>query len=240
MHVAACTVLPARAMQRPDLRHERRLWAAGCLHVAGLDEAGRGAWAGPVAAAAVILPQRRTLARLLQGVRDSKLMTPLQREEWAGRIEEIAFAHAVGLADADEIDRIGILPATRLAMRRAVEALPQMPDHLLIDHITLPDLTQPQTGLTHGDTRVLSIAAASVLAKVHRDHCMAALDTQFPGYGFGQHKGYGTRRHQDALACLGPSPIHRRSFSPVRCLIAALPTSVEGPSQEPYPSVTPM
>jgi ribonuclease HII len=219
------------AMQRPDLRQERRLWAAGCLRVAGLDEAGRGAWAGPVAAAAVILPPSRGLARLLKGVRDSKQMTPLQREMWAERIVALAAAHGVGLVGPEEIDRIGILPATRLAMRRAVEGLSPSPDHLLIDHLRLPDLGLPQTPLTHGDALVLSIAAASVLAKVHRDQVMTALDAQFPGYAFAQHKGYGTQGHQDALARLGPSPIHRRSYAPIQRLAAARPAPADDPAE---------
>jgi ribonuclease HII len=224
-------------MQQPDLRQERRLWAAGCRPVAGVDEAGRGAWAGPVVAAAVILPELRGLRRLLHGVRDSKLMTPAQREHWATRIELLALASAIGQSSAEEIDRLGILPATRLAMRRAVEALATRPAHLLIDYLLLPELPQPQTGLTHGDARVLSIAAASVLAKVDRDRSMAALDAAFPGYGFGQHKGYGTRCHQEALARLGPSPIHRRSYAPVQRVCATNLYPAEGQTAELPPSV---
>jgi ribonuclease HII len=224
-------------MQQPDLRQERRLWAAGCRPVAGVDEAGRGAWAGPVVAAAVILPERRGLRRLLRGVRDSKLMTPAQREVWATHITQLALASAIGQASAEEIDRLGILAATRLAMRRAVEGLAPGPAHLLIDHLLLPELPQPQTGLTHGDARVLSIAAASVLAKVDRDRSMLALDAIYPGYGFGQHKGYGTRSHQEALARLGPSPIHRRSYAPVQRVFASSSPRAEGYTAELPPSV---
>lgn len=200
----------------PDLWLESQLAAAGLQRVAGLDEAGRGAWAGPVTAAAVVLPVRRAnLRRLLQGVRDSKEMTPAGRERWELRIREVALAVGLGQASPQEVDALGPLRATRLAMERALQMLPSEPDYLLIDHLRLPEIELPQTGLPHGDARVLSIAAASVVAKVARDRAMVDLEAVFPGYGFAQHKGYGTPGHRTALHRLGPCDIHRRSYAPV-------------------------
>ncbi len=201
---------------RPDLSFELGLLRSGVMHIAGLDEAGRGAWAGPVYAAAVILPIKRfDLACCLDGVRDSKQMTPTQREKWAIQIAKIAPAIGVGQSSAQEVDNFGLISATRLAMTRALAALCVPAEHLLIDHIGLPDIPLPQTPLPHGDTRVLTIAAASVIAKVARDHAMVAFDERFPGYGFSRHKGYGTSYHRHALQRLGPCPIHRRSYAPV-------------------------
>lgn len=201
----------------PDLSLETPLWQAGLHHLAGLDEAGRGAWAGPVYAAAVVLPPiGAELLAKLPGVRDSKLMTPKQRSVWADRIRNTAAAWGVGWAGNDEIDALGILPATRLAMQRAVEQLGLAPEQLLIDAVRLPALKIPQTALVRGDQRSLSIAAASVLAKTSRDAFMVQMDAQFPGYGFAAHKGYGTARHQRALDELGPCPQHRFSFAPLR------------------------
>lgn len=201
---------------RPDLTYELRLLRSGVMHVAGLDEAGRGAWAGPVYAAAVILPiYRFDLARCLDGVRDSKQMTPSQREKWAIQISRIARAIGVGQSSAQEVDNIGLISATRLAMTRALATLGEPAEHLLIDYIGLPDIPLPQTPLPHGDARVLTIAAASVIAKVARDQAMVAFDERFPGYGFSRHKGYGTPYHRHALQRLGPSPIHRRTYAPV-------------------------
>ena len=198
------------------MEFEQGLWAQGCLSVAGIDEAGRGAWAGPVSAGAVILPAEPDILTILEGVRDSKLMTPAERETMFDVITANAAAWAVGKAEAEEIDRIGILNATKNAMKRAIEGLGVQPDHLLIDYVRLHDVTIPQTGIKHGDMLSLSIACASVLAKVTRDRYMrgeaAAL---YPQYGFDQHKGYGTKLHQQALAEFGPCPIHRRSFRPL-------------------------
>ena len=198
------------------MEFEQGLWAQGCLSVAGIDEAGRGAWAGPVSAGAVILPADPDILTRLEGVRDSKLMTPAERETMFDVITANAAAWAVGKAEAEEIDHIGILNATKNAMKRAVAALGVQPDHLLIDYVRLHDVTIPQTGIKHGDMLSLSIACASVLAKVTRDRYMrgeaAAL---YPQYGFDQHKGYGTKLHQQALAEFGPCPIHRRSFRPL-------------------------
>lgn len=200
----------------PTLDLERALWANGALWVAGIDEAGRGAWAGPVAAAAVILPQISSFNLELKGVRDSKKMTPTQRDAWARVVRESVVSCGVGLASAAEIDTLGILPATRLACQRATASLAVIPDHLLLDYLHLPDLAIPQTALPKGDALSLSIAAASVLAKTHRDAILCELDAHYPGYGFADHKGYGTAAHRRALQNLGPSPEHRLSYEPLR------------------------
>ena len=200
----------------PDMRQERALIRQGHVLVAGIDEAGRGAWAGPVVAAAVILPGGASRLAALRGVRDSKLLSPVQREALSPAIREKALAVGIGMASHEEIDAMGIVPATRLAMRRAVEQLAPAPDALLIDALKLPDVLLPQRVLFHADTLCLSVAAASVVAKVTRDHLMMELDAQYPGYGFARHKGYGTQIHRQALAQLGPSAIHRMTFEPVR------------------------
>lgn len=218
---------PAEIPPSPDLRFETALWSDGLLHVAGLDEAGRGAWAGPVAAGAVILPAEPEIAARLHKVRDSKEMTPIERTFWAAQIKEHALTWGVGFASNQEIDELGIVPATRLAMTRALENLRVEPQHLLIDALRLPALALPQTALIKGDQRSLSIASASVLAKTGRDALMVELDATYPGYGFAQHKGYGTARHMAALEQSGPCPIHRFSFEPIK-------ESVEGVSKGIY------
>jgi ribonuclease HII len=200
----------------PDLSFEIPLWESDVTLVAGLDEAGRGPWAGPVTAGAVILPFDPSLSTRLSGVRDSKQMTASQRTFWVEHIHQEAVAWAVAEASHLEIDEMGILPATRLAMQRALCQLSVSPAHLLLDAMFLPEEFLPQTKLIKGDARSLSIAAASVLAKTARDQHMLSMEEQFPGYGFAQHKGYGTRFHQEALRRLGPCPIHRRSFAPIR------------------------
>jgi ribonuclease HII len=184
--------------------------------IAGVDEAGRGAWAGPVSAGAVILPRRSDLLECLPGVNDSKLMTPASRTVWAEKILELALAWGVGMATAAEIDTLGILPATRLAMQRAIEQLQPIPQHLLLDAVRLPRVNIAQQSLIKGDARVLSIAAASVLAKTARDALMVAMESEYPGYGLARHKGYGTALHRAALQRQGPCPIHRKSFAPIR------------------------
>lgn len=200
----------------PDFNRERRLSRRGYLRVAGLDEAGRGAWAGPLSAAAVILPVHLPkLHSLLRGVRDSKQMTPRQRRIAAETIRSVAVAWAVGYATVEEVDALGPLRATRLAMLRAVDGLPENPDHLLLDYLRLAEIPIPQIAITHGDALCLSIAAASVLAKTWRDEQMTALESVHPGYGFARHKGYGTREHAVALQRLGVCPIHRRSYAPI-------------------------
>ena len=203
--------------RRPTLSREHRLIRRGFHRIAGLDEAGRGAWAGPLSAAAVILPVGRpSLTSALAGVRDSKQMTPSRRALAADVIRSVALAWAVGSASAREVDRIGPLRATRLAMFRALSKLSVPPDHLMIDYLLLPESDIPQTAVTHGDARCLSIAAASVLAKTWRDQRMIALDTRYPGYGFAQHKGYGTNGHAEGIDRLGICPQHRRSYAPIR------------------------
>jgi ribonuclease HII len=199
----------------PDLSLEADLWRAGIYRVAGLDEAGRGAIAGPVAVGALILPPDTTLKQKLAGVRDSKELTPQQRAEWAERLKAIALAWAVGFASNQEIDELGIVPATRLAAMRAIASLTEQAQYLLLDWLLLPESPLPQTALVKGDARSLTIAGASILAKTARDALMVQLDVEYPGYGFAIHKGYGTFQHLKALECLGPSSLHRLSFRPI-------------------------
>jgi ribonuclease HII len=200
----------------PDLSFESALWGEGVRLVAGIDEAGRGALAGPVAAGAVILPERDDLTELLAGVQDSKQISAKNRQVQAELIWEVAVGAAVGFASATEIDEIGIMPATRMAALRALAQLPEHPEHLLIDYIRIHGAGLPSTSLTKGDCRSLSIAAASILAKVARDAVMVQLESEYPGYGFAAHKGYGTAAHRRAIEELGPSPVHRMSFAPMR------------------------
>lgn len=207
---------PALLPADPDLSFERHLWRQGLERVAGIDEAGRGPIAGPVAAAAVILPVDESAATTLFGVCDSKQMTAEQRTHWAGRIKAAALAYGIGFADVDEIDSLGILPAIYLAIERALAGLSLRPQHLLTDYLKLPRSKLPQTALVKGDARSLSIAAASVLAKTARDELLYRLDAQYPGYGFASHKGYCTRAHLRALESLGPCELHRRTFRPLR------------------------
>lgn len=202
--------------EAPDFSFEVPLWESGIKYVAGIDEAGRGALAGPVAAAAIIFHPTLSLSRNLIGVRDSKELTPGERTFWAERLQEMALAWEVGFASHQEIDDLGIVPATRLAIQRALDSLRVPPQHLLVDYLELPDSLIPQTSLVKGDARSLSIAAASILAKTDRDARLCEMDAQFPGYGFAKHKGYGTAFHRDALARLGPSPVHRLSFRPLK------------------------
>jgi ribonuclease HII len=216
----------------PSLTHEKRLWADGFRCVAGLDEAGRGSWAGPVVAAAVILPpDQPDLARHLAGVRDSKTLSPARREALLDLIERHALAWGVGAVSPAGIDARGIVPATREAMSLALGALSRPADYLLIDHISLPDQPLPQVSLPKGDARILSIAAASIVAKVSRDRMMVELDATYPGYGFARHKGYGTPQHRAALERLGPCAVHRLSFAPLQRLAAS--DSGQNPPLEP-------
>jgi len=197
----------------PDLTFERALWASGVRLVAGIDEAGRGPLAGPVAAAAVILPDDPQVIAWLSGVRDSKQLSPSARQAARQKVIAIALGWGVGFASAEEIDGLGILPATYLAAHRALAELALQPEHLLLDYLFLRELALPQTSLIKGDCRSLSIAAASVLAKTARDALMLELDAQYPGYGLAAHKGYATDVHRQAIRRLGPCPIHRRSFT---------------------------
>lgn len=194
------------------LYFEEQSRARGFRAVAGIDEAGRGPLAGPVVAAAVILPDTFDLP----GLTDSKKLSEKQREAYYPLIRAQARAVGVGVASAAEIDRINILQATLLAMQRAVGRLSAAPDHLLIDGITPLPIDISQQTLKKGDSRSLSIAAASVVAKVIRDRIMVSLDRQHPGYGFAGHKGYGTAQHRKAIAALRPSRHHRASFAGVR------------------------
>jgi ribonuclease HII len=194
-----------------SLRFEEEARAAGHDVIAGIDEVGRGALCGPVVAAAVVLGARFPA----DGLDDSKRLTARQREALAARIREQAQACAIGIADHAEIDRINILQATLLAMRRAVEALPLAPDLLLVDALRVPGLAVEQLPIVKGDAQSASIAAASIVAKVTRDALMLELDAAHPGYGLAHNMGYGSEGHRSALRRLGPSSIHRRSFGDV-------------------------
>ncbi len=189
----------------------RRLVAGGARTVAGVDEVGVGPLAGPVVAAAVVLPDRVDLP----GLNDSKRLTRVARERLEARISEQAVAVAVGEVSRGDIDRLNIRRASLEAMRRAVEALTVVPDHVLVDARTIPRIAMPQTALIHGDAIDGSIAAASIVAKVHRDSLMRRLHVRYPEYGFARHMGYATPQHLAALRRLGPTPAHRRSFAPV-------------------------
>jgi ribonuclease HII len=189
---------------------EDALRQEGYLLVAGADEAGRGSLFGPVYAAAVILDP----AHRVQGLADSKTLSPIRRGQLAAAIRENAVSWAIGIADAAEIDRINIYQASRLAMKRAVEALFCPPDFLLIDALTI-EWPGPQRGIIKGDAQVECIAAASILAKTSRDACMKEMAQQYPGYGLARHKGYATREHQEALRRLGATDQHRHSYAPV-------------------------
>ncbi|BBW96705.1 ribonuclease HII [Geobacillus sp. FSL W8-0032] len=193
------------------LRWERELYAAGAARIAGIDEAGRGPLAGPVVAAAVILPA----GAYLPGLDDSKRLTPAKREALFAQIEACAVAIGIGIVSAAEIDEWNIYEATRRAMAKAVENLSPPPDYLLVDAMTVP-CSLPQRSLIKGDASSASIAAASVIAKVTRDRWMTELDRRYPQYGFARHMGYGTPEHLQAIRRYGVTPEHRRSFAPVR------------------------
>ncbi len=194
------------------LHFERRLWKKGIDWVAGIDEAGRGPLAGPVVAAAVILPHQVTLP----GLDDSKKVNPAKRETLFELIHQIAIAVGVGVVHAEEIDRINILQATRKAMNQAIESLTPVPQHLLVDGGEIPNQNVPQTGIIAGDSLSASIAAASIVAKVTRDRMMKQYDLLFPVYGFASHKGYGTEEHLEAIRRHGPCLLHRRCFKGVK------------------------
>jgi ribonuclease HII len=206
--------------QPPNLGHENELKSQGYELVAGIDEVGRGALAGPVVASAVILPHPPNLP-WFEMVRDSKELDSRKRESLFDLISREAVAVGIGIVPPRIIDSINILKATRLAMMQAVEKLTKQPNFLLIDRITLPQCPIPQRGITRGDRLCLSIACASIIAKVTRDRMMEKFDQIYPRYGFAQHKGYGTGRHIMCLRSLGPSPIHRLYFAPVRSIIAS-------------------
>ncbi|HEU5101384.1 MAG TPA: ribonuclease HII [Roseiflexaceae bacterium] len=206
----------------PTVEEELKLLDASYRTIAGVDEVGRGCWAGPVLAAAVVLPESvLRQPELLAGVDDSKALTAAQREGLAERIKALADSWAIGAAPAHVIDTHGILAATRLAMQVALLRLPRPVDALLIDAVRIEGWACPQRSLIKGDARCLSIAAASIVAKVARDRLMAELGRRVPAYGFEQHKGYGTAVHARALRAHGPSPQHRRSFRPVADVLAS-------------------
>lgn len=207
------------------MRNERELHLAGYARVAGIDEVGRGCLAGPVVAAAVILPERHRI----KGIRDSKMLPRARREALYAQIVDRAEAIGVGCVEVEVIDRINIYQATKLAMRQALDRLPDRPDHLLIDALSLREVELPQRPIIHGDAISASIAAASIVAKVTRDRICDELDLRYPAYGFARNKGYGTRRHFDALVSDGPCEWHRRSFAPIRMLLAGeqLPLDLE-------------
>ncbi|MDF1512527.1 MAG: ribonuclease HII [Anaerolineae bacterium] len=210
----------------PTSEDESLMWSRGFVHVAGLDEAGRGPWAGPVYAAAVILPCSMKQRSCLAQVRDSKTLSHRRRVTLDEIIRDTALAVGVGRADAGEIDNIGIVPATKLAMRRALADLPLTPEALIIDALALSGTQLPQVYFPYADSRSMAVAAASIVAKVARDLWMINVaDVKYPGYGFAQHKGYGTRQHRDALDKLGVCDLHRKSFRPVAVRLA-LPTSI--------------
>ena len=201
----------------PDLTHELRLYRRGYGVIAGVDEAGRGPLAGPVVAAAVVLPDGLNGKEAwLNKLDDSKRLTAKRREAAFELIHEHALAVSVVEETAGEIDRIGIGPAVIRAMLRAVAGLSVAPQHLLLDYVPIKECPYPYETLVKGDARSYSIAAASIIAKVTRDRTMEKADALYPGYDFARHKGYGTARHREQLARLGPCPIHRRSFAPLR------------------------
>jgi ribonuclease HII len=191
---------------------ERVLWRVGIEHVAGVDEVGMGPLAGPVVAAAVVFPA----GTAVEGLADSKTLSALQRERLAAVIRARAAAIGVGLTEPDELDRINVYQAGLTAMRRALAALaPLVPGFVLVDGREIPGIDVPQCAYVKGDSFIASVAAASIIAKVHRDALMCALDARFPQYGFARHMGYGTPVHLEALRVHGPCPVHRRSFAPV-------------------------
>jgi ribonuclease HII len=232
-------VEPPKARQAPltpDWKHEYELHGKGYRLIAGVDEAGRGAWAGPLVAAAVVFPHPGSfeagvcpeeVLHELDRLRDSKMLSAIVREELLTCVYASALAVGVGMVSPGLIDVIGLGAANRLAWVRAVRDLDVQPDFLLLDAFRLPQMRLPQRSIIKGDATCMSIAAASVVAKVTRDRMMQDLNGEHPGYLFEQHKGYGTRAHVEALAKLGVSDIHRRSYAPIKALLAGEPLSGE-------------
>ncbi len=203
----------------PDFKRESSLQKEGYKFIAGIDEAGRGPWAGPVVAGAVVLKESEKLANLLidMGVRDSKQMTEKKRERAYGFIVKEIKHWGVGIVSEKEIDEINILNATKLAMKKAIDDLGCKVDYLIIDgNFTMRDFPVNQSAVPKADQKILSVSLASVIAKVTRDRIMIELDAKYPEYGFASHKGYGTKKHQEALRQFGPLDIHRKSFAPIR------------------------
>jgi ribonuclease HII len=206
---------PCNSTQLLKFVEEKLCEQQGYALVAGIDEVGRGCLAGPVVASAVIMP-RKKLGTWHKKVRDSKLLSPEQREFLSPLIHESAISIGTGVVYPEFIDAQGMTKAVRSAMKMAIDKLMPQPSYILIDYLTIPNLSLPQKGVENGDTLCFSIACASIVAKVFRDHMMLELDKQYPGYGLAQNKGYGTEDHMASLRKLGPSPIHRRLFKPVR------------------------
>jgi ribonuclease HII len=201
----------------PNLQKEIALLRQGYRFVAGLDEAGRGAWAGPVVAAVVILPLAEPAGlEVLTGLRDSKKLGQHRREQFFELIQKAASAVAVGMASPAMVDEINVVQATRYAMQQALAQLEITPDYLLLDHLRLPEVDLPQDAFPRADNSSLTVAAASVIAKVSRDRLMVELNHEYPGYAFDRHKGYGTEIHRTALATLGPCALHRLSYKPLK------------------------
>jgi len=200
----------------PTLNHEQLFVAQGYHLIAGIDEVGRGCWAGPVVAAAVVLSDAvYHMPTVLTGLNDSKQLSAAQRLALVDTIQRVALGVGVGMVSAHDIDCLGILTATRYAMQQAVMQLPLIPQAIVVDAVAFPRWPIPQQAIIKGDERSLSIAAASVIAKVRRDQMLIALDRTYPAYGFAQHKGYGTAQHQQALRQHGLIDQHRRSFRPM-------------------------
>jgi ribonuclease HII len=199
------------------LREEQRAWKSGYNLVGGMDEAGRGPLAGPVVAACVAIgPASKCPNALLKRLKDSKMLTPRRREEIFNEIIAVFNNIGIGIADHSAVDRLNVLGATWLAMRRAVRALPKAPDYILVDGLfTVPRIKVKQKAIVHGDRQVATIAAASIVAKVTRDRIMERLHKRYPVYNFQRHKGYGTKEHLAMLKKYGPCPIHRLTFAPV-------------------------
>lgn len=201
-------------MPYPNRKLEKKLNKKGFILVAGVDEAGKGSWAGPIVAAAVILDPKIKI----KGVKDSKLLSVLQRKDLFQEIKNKAIAFGVGEVSAAMIDKIGITAANKLAMQRAIEKLNPKPQYILVDAVKL-ELEIPSEAIIDGDYKIASIAAASIIAKVHRDNLMEKLDEKFPRYSFKQHKGYGTNHHFHMLNQYGPCEIHRKTFKPIKDLL---------------------
>jgi ribonuclease HII len=199
----------------PTFAIETQLWQQGYRATAGIDEAGRGALAGPVVAAAVIVPPFSNLTGVWTEVRDSKQLSAVQRAALEVRIQDAALAWGIGCVDSETIDRIGIAPATKQAMMEAVRALHVPPDYLLIDWVRLDRINLPQQNPSKADTHIVSVAAASILAKVYRDRWMTEASKSYPLYNFASHKGYGTAAHLTAITQHGACSLHRQSFAPI-------------------------
>jgi len=199
----------------PNLRQEKKLAKKGLKYIAGVDEAGRGSWAGPIVAAAVIMdPQRK-----IKGIKDSKLLRSPDRKKLFEEIAESAVAWSISVISNDIIDKIGINQANILAMQQAIQNLPTRPDHILADGLCFREIDIPCDNIINGDYKITSIAAASIVAKVKRDELMDQLDEIYPAYGFKHHKGYGTEHHHHMLMEYGPCKIHRKTFEPIKFLL---------------------